>query len=34
LLIKDNICYFLNFWTHSSLELSSNKSVKINIIRN
>ena len=24
------ICYFINFWTHSSLNLSSNKKLKIN----
>ena len=25
-------CYFINFWTHSSLNLSSNKKLKINSI--
>lgn len=30
---KDDECYFLNFWTHSSLELSSKKRLKINLIR-
>jgi hypothetical protein len=28
-----NTCYFLNFWTHSSLNLSSNKKLKINPLK-
>lgn len=28
--IVNNICYFLNVWTHSTLELSNNKKIKIN----
>ena len=27
-------CYFINFWNHSALNLSSNKKLKINPIRN
>lgn len=26
-------CYFINFWTHSSLNLVGNKKLKINPIR-
>jgi hypothetical protein len=28
--IKENICYFINIWTHSALNLKWNKKAKIN----
>ncbi len=28
---KDKECYYLNFWTHSSLELSGRKKLKIRL---
>lgn len=31
--IEKNICYLINFWNHSYLNLSSNKTLKINPIK-